>query len=323
MAGYGYTSPRFGGAGVSDNLSSSRRYRRPSLTQAAAGKKKQADPFGLNGGQQAHAYAPPDAVVGNSQYGGQYAPPKPQQTGAPVTPQGQPQNTAPTAPNAYDINTDPALQQIQALTGMSDEQARASALKQKYDLLLGYGDPELARSVLGDESLATAAAGNPTSTRAQLSQSRDRNLHDLTEGLNQANLLYSGYRVNQEGQAANDYQNALAQAASGVNSGLGQIGENLSGTLGQNEQQRVAAMQDAYNRHATEAGAGGGDLEALLAQLLGGANQTDPYNGAGGEYGDRSGAGSLAGAPQTPETADDYLTALMKAAALRTQPVAY
>src|SRR5207244_2430445 len=148
------------------------------------------------------------------------------------------------------------------------------------------------RSVLGESDPTAQAAGqNPFSTRAQLNQQHDRNTRDLTEQLNAANLLYSGHRIVQEGDAANSFQNALAQAAAGVNSGLGQIGGNLTAALSSNEAQRVAALQDAYNRHATEAGAAdqAQQLQDMIAQLLGGATGGDAGAGyapdAGGNYG--------------------------------------
>jgi hypothetical protein len=129
MAGYGYTKPSYGyynptGRGDFPGASTQ-------LATAAAKKPSAYDPFGLSGPQNAGA-APgsaPPISYGNPKPA-QPAAAAPQQTGAAVNPQGQGVNTAPTAPAAYDINTDPALQQIQALTGMNDEQARAQAKKQ-------------------------------------------------------------------------------------------------------------------------------------------------------------------------------------------------
>lgn len=153
----------------------------------------------------------------------------------------------PTDPNVYDINTDPALQAITALTGRSDADAQAAALKQEQGQLLGYGDPTLAAAVLGQSDPTVTAAGqNPTSTLAQLGQSRTRNLDTLTEDLNKQNLFYGGYRITQEQQAAQDYQNALALAASGVQGNLDTIQGNLGQALSANEAQRIAGMQAAY-----------------------------------------------------------------------------
>jgi hypothetical protein len=184
---------------------------------------------------------------------------------------------APTAAdvNRYDLATDPGLQQIQSLVGLSNEQAKAGALKQRQNLVLAYGDPGVAHAVLGaDDPIAAAAAQNPTSTVAQLGQSRDRNLKTLDDALNADNLDYSGYRVNQEQQAGQDYQNALAQAAAGLNSNLDQVGSNLAGVLAGNNSQLVSGINSAADRAAQAATVSGVDPGA------GGDAVTDPTDPA-------------------------------------------
>lgn len=193
-------------------------------------------------------------------------------------PQAQGAAPATPAPGGYDLNTDPALQQISALTGLNDEQANAAALKQRQQLLLGYGDPNLIRQTLGDENLASAAAGSPTSTIASLGQQRERNQKSFTDALVPQNLLYSGYRVTQEEQAAQDFQNALAQAAAGVNTGLDTISGNLSGALASNQHTRITAEQEARDRAiqaAITAGTAGGTGAAGAAGGLAGAAAGD------------------------------------------------
>jgi hypothetical protein len=186
---------------------------------------------------------------------------------------------APTAAdvNHYDLATDPGLQQIQSLVGMSNEQAQAGALKQRQNLVLAYGDPGVAGAVLGaDDPIAAAAAQNPTSTVAQLGQSRDRNLKTLDDQLNADNLDYSGYRINQEQQAGQDYQNALAQAAAGLNSNLDQVGSNLTAALSGNNGQLVQGINDASNRAAAAATSSGVDPGAIPPS----GDPTDPANEA-------------------------------------------
>jgi hypothetical protein len=233
------------------------------LALAAAGFTTPSNPYGFRTARNTTGYR--DTVAAPRPPA---AAPTRQTAPAPaVNPQAaQQQNTAPT-PGGYDLNTDPALQQIQALAGMSDEQANAEAMKQRQQQLLAYGDPNLARSVLGDESFAQAAAGNPTSTLAQLGQQHSRNTHDLTEALNANNLLYGGYRVTQEQQAAQDYQNQLAQAAAGVNGNLDTISANLAAALLANQQQRNQALQDAANRA----------MQAAAAAGVPGGTGSDPY----------------------------------------------
>jgi len=157
------------------------------------------------------------------------------------------------AVNHYDLNADPALQQIQSLAGTSNDQARSGALKQRQNLLLAYGDKGVAESVLGtSDPIAAAAGNNPTGTVQQLGQSRDRNLKSLDEQLNQQNLGYSGYRVTQEQAAGQDYQNALASAAAGLNSNLDTVGSNLAAALAGNNQQIVQGINSAADRANAE-----------------------------------------------------------------------
>jgi hypothetical protein len=307
-AQYGYVTPKVG----SYKPATVARPRVPAISLAAAGRTSAQDPFGLSMYGDALA---PSAAPHSTQTGGLVAP-KVVAPAAPATvaPPGSVAGTSgntptvPAGPQPYDINTDPALQQVQAMTGMNDQQAQAAALKQKQDQLLAYGDPTLVSSVLGDPTIAQAAAANPTSTVAQLNMQRDRNLKTLTEGLNQSNLLYSGYRVNQETQAGQDYQNALAQAAAGVNTNLGGIDAQLAATLGTNQQQNVQALLDAYGRHATDPG-------------VTPDTPTDPTGAGAGGAGDPTRTGSSAYGQVGPSVAPDYLTALAMAARGARRPV--
>lgn len=290
---YGYVSPTYGYM---------KPPKQPALTLAASGRTTNpfggrtstSDPFGLglNTGSASAAFQG-TTVLGPAKTGqaGSVNVPKP--PAAPAYPPTAPvpsQTQTPSAAvvNQYDINTDPALQQIQALTGLSDEQAKAQATQQIRDQLLAFGDPTLAgkTELGGDSLLAQAAAQNPTSTRAQLTQQRDRNVKSLDDALNANNLTYSGYRVSQEQQAAQDFQNALAQAAAGVNSNIGQIQGGLNQALSANEQQRAQALFQA---------------ELLAAQL---AQQFGYDPGTAGDTTDTAtGDTSSSGPTQTPRTA--------------------
>lgn len=171
----------------------------------------------------------------------------------------------PVASTTYDLNTDPALQQIQALAGLNNQQAQAEALKEQQNLLLQYGDPTIAAAVLGQsDPLVQAAAQNPTSTVNQLGQQRDQNLKTLDNGLNAQNLIYSGYRVDQEQQNAQNYQNALAQAAAGLNSNLDQVTSNLNGQLSANNSQIADGINAAAARAAQNATTSGTDPGAYV-----------------------------------------------------------
>lgn len=268
MAGYGYAQPKFGTA-----LAPKVKPLTPGqgLASAASGTPTAVDPFGLGVGHE------------NSPAPGPYTPGPPMrgipQTQSPTStppPTNGGQAPQPVAPqqNIYDLNTDPALQQVNAFTGLSDQQANAAAEKQRRDQLLAYGDEQLVQSLLGDSTLAKAAANNPTSTLKTLGHQKDQGLHDLLASLIAPghNLGFSGYRVKQEQNIGEGYQNALAQAASGLNSNLDSITGNLNGALGQNANARASAQGDAYARMLQE---------LLLNPPIAAAAAGD---GAGGNY---------------------------------------
>lgn len=221
---------------------------------AAAAAPTSTNPFGLNLPQHvsgSYAYTPPTHPAAAAPGTAQPAAAAPK-TVVPAT------AAAPPTPAGYDLNTDPALQQISALTGLSDEQANAAALKQKQHLALGYGSDTFAHALGLDDSYAEAASHNPTSALAQAAQQRDRNTKSLTDQLFANNLGYSGYRVTQEEQAAQDYQNELADLAGQYDTGADTISGNLSSTLGQNQAQRTQALNDAATRAIQAAIANGG-----------------------------------------------------------------
>lgn len=262
------------------------------LALAAAG----ANPYGFQVAKN-NAAGPPSAapIVKPKTAATTPVVPKPAVTSLPPVNPAAVQPSAPPTSAAFDINTLPSVQATNALTGQSDEQANASALQQKQQLALQYGSADFARALGLDDSYATAAAGNPTSTLASLGQQRDRNETSLTEGLNQDNLLYSGYRVTQEQQAAQDYQSALAQAAAAVNGSQSTISNNLDSALGANQQARIQGKTDATNTAIQDALASGETFSGydangnpiftaakdpttsnLVTSLLGGGNTTAP-----------------------------------------------
>jgi hypothetical protein len=160
----------------------------------------------------------------------------------------------------FDLKTDPALQQVNALVGLSDQQAQAQALKEREQLLLQYGDPKLAAAVLGGQDpMVQAAAQNQESDLAQLSRQDAQNVKGFETQLDPS-LTFSGYKVGQEQQIGQNYQDALAKAAAGVQSGLDQITQNLNGALQQNGMQQANGLEQAYQDELAriEAGLGGG-----------------------------------------------------------------
>ena len=68
-------------------------------------------------------------------------------------------------------------------------QAAADAAQARNSLLIGYGDPALAKMLLGQPS-ANAAAANPFSTLKNLDYQGGLQRDDLEEGLNRGNVWY-------------------------------------------------------------------------------------------------------------------------------------
>jgi len=246
------------------------------LASAAAGAT---NPFGLPipprtgsaiipdlgvGGQSSQSLTPPQQPRGQQKPTAQTS-----VLPIPITPATTPgAAAAPTATmnTAFDLQTDPALQQVNALAGLSDQQANAQALQQRQQQLLAYGDPKLAAAVLGQNDPTVQAAGqNQESQLAMLGRERDQNLRDFETQLDPS-LAFSGYRVGQEQRLGQAYQDALAQAAAGVQGNLGTITNELDAALGQNNANRMNALDQAA-----------ADRTALIMNGLGGG--TTPTEG--------------------------------------------
>ncbi len=172
----------------------------------------------------------------------------------PVTPVSQPpaaepaQPTPAAAPPTYDYTTDPILQQIMASQQMAISQAQAQALAQQKQTLIAYGDPGLAMSLLNDKLTADAAAGNSTSTLAQLAAANASNVRGTNSAENKANLFYSSDRGYQLGLAQQAYLQNQSDASNAVQGTLGGISANLLAAEQAAWNAEAQAQEDAYNR---------------------------------------------------------------------------
>jgi hypothetical protein len=185
----------------------------------------------------------------------------------PATTPGAAGAPTPTVNTTFNLQTDPALQQVNALAGLSDQQANAQALKQRQQQLIQYGDPTLAAAVLGQSDPTVQAAGqNQESDLAMLGRERDQNLHQFENQLDPS-LAFSGYRVGQEHLLGQAFQDALAKAAAGVNGNLDSITGQLNAELAGNNTNRINAL---------------GTAEANQIQLLLGGGGASPPPGPGG-----------------------------------------
>lgn len=256
-----------------------------SLALAAASPTYQ-NPFGLNTTGRGVPTGPltPDGLMTPpqkpaGQTGTGTAPPMvmPLPTTPATTPGAAAAPTA-TMNTSFDLQTDPALQQVNAIAGLSDQQATAQALKERQQQLLQYGDPRLAAAVLGQNDPFVQAAGqNQESDLAMLGRERDQNLHQFETQLDPS-LTFSGYRVGQEQQLGQAYQDALAKAASGVQGNLDSITGQLNAALAQNNVNRMNGLSaaEANQLALIAAGLGGGTTAsvpgATPAQASGGFN---------------------------------------------------
>ena len=156
-------------------------------------------------------------------------------------------------PPAFDLNADPVLQQVQAQMAASNSQAQAGALSQEEQALLQLGDPALAQSILGaNDPMLSAIGNNPESQYSQLGRQYKQELQQFGETIDPS-LVDSGYRVQQEGNMAQSYQDALAQAASGFQNQYQSIKDALAQTEAQNADTLSQALSDAYTRALQQA----------------------------------------------------------------------
>lgn len=191
-----------------------------------------------------------------------------------VSPSIAPKPVAQAVPGAaYDYTTDPILQQVQAQTSQALSQAASAALASKEQLAIQYGDTSLANS-LGDANTAQAAAQNPYSIFGMLTAQQPKDELALDETLNKGNLFYSGARINQQADLANQYGATRAQDAAQERAALDQI------TAAQVQaEQNAQAQQDAAESQA---------YQNMLAQLL-----ANPPSGADTTQGGPAGSGPV------------------------------
>lgn len=191
-------------------------------------------------------------------YGQKPAKPPVQQPNA-ATALAQSAPAAPQTPvlSGYSYDADPILNQVQALSTQSEENARANAAKLQQQLAIQYGDKELG-TLYGGPDTGQAAADNPNSVAAQLAHGYQTSQQSLEDQLNAANLFYSGARIRQLGDLASQYGAQQAGAAGDLRNALAGVDANLSTALSNAAAQRLAAEQAAADRALQAALAAGG-----------------------------------------------------------------
>jgi hypothetical protein len=156
--------------------------------------------------------------------------------------------TTPTAPDPalYDLSTDPILMQIRAANQQAIAAAEAAALAQQKQLLIEYGDPDLAMSLLKDQGTSQAAAQNPYSTRQTLKRTYEQGVGGINEALNKRNLFYSSTRGQELGKAASAYGAAQSQASGSLQNALSGISQGLLSTRQEAASRETEGLQEAY-----------------------------------------------------------------------------
>lgn len=154
----------------------------------------------------------------------------------------------------YDVNSDPAVAAAQGLAAKIRANAQASALAKRKQAALEYGDPTGVEGV--DEATAKAARENPFSILKNMEHAYGTGRRDLEEGLNKANLFYSGYRGQQLGEAARAYEQNRYQAGTQFKGLMTDIGDQLANALLNADMYEQNAL---LNSSGGAYGGGGGD----------------------------------------------------------------
>lgn len=194
-------------------------------------------------------------------------------------------------PTSYNPATDPAVAAAQGLAAKMRARAQAVAQAKRIQAAIEYGDPTGVEGL--DESQQAAARDNPFSILKNLEHSNEVGTKDLEEGLNKANLFYSGYRGKQLAENARGYQNARYQAGTSFRALQSDIGNNLADALLNADIYEQNALLNSsggsYGGGYDEGGGGGYSTSAYLSALRGGIG------------GDRSGVPTyFSGTPTKP-----------------------
>jgi hypothetical protein len=277
-------------------------YKPPNWAQTQKNTTKYLDPFpSLSGGGVTPGpggFSPPKPpkppMVAAAKPAGAVAP-----TATTTAAKPAPVATAP----SYSFDADPILNQVAALSTMTDENARQATGKIQQQATIDYGNQALG-TYYGGPDTGLAAAQNPNSVAAQIARSYGQNLGTLENQLNDQNLFYSGYRAKQLGDLAGQRERLDQGAASDLQKLLSGADQSLAATLAKSALERQAAEKAAADRALAAALAAGGTPTAPAAPPLstnlnpGGnpiTNQGGPGTGLGGET-----VADIAGTPNYP-----------------------
>jgi hypothetical protein len=151
------------------------------------------------------------------------------------------------APGGYDVNSDPAVAAAHGLAAKMRATATAQALAKREQAAIEYGDPSGVEGI--SDTAKSAASANPFSILKNLEHGYSTGVTDLEEGLNKANLFYSGYRGKELGEAARGYQDSRYQAGTRFKGLMTDVNDSLANAL---------MNADAYEASSIMGSDGGG-----------------------------------------------------------------
>jgi len=154
-----------------------------------------------------------------------------------------------------DYSNDPILARVRALSEEAISHAQADATANRTRLVIGLGDPELARSLgLGDK-VSKQAEENTFGTFQELGrQLGRRNIFEIDRPLSDTkNLFYSTERARQRALSGEQFLRDKAQATNQAQSQLATIAQQVAQVRMEEQARRIQAEQDAYQRAVQQA----------------------------------------------------------------------
>lgn len=152
----------------------------------------------------------------------------------------------------FSYQDDPMRVQARAAAEAGLTGAKARALEAKRKAVLAFGDPELARRVLGaDDPTVAAISGDPNQSASVIGRLRkgyNDQVAQTEEDLNANNLFFGGHRGKLLTDLATQHQQQQVDAQRGLEGQLSGISEGLSGAEGAYRDAVMSGEQGAYQR---------------------------------------------------------------------------
>lgn len=168
----------------------------------------------------------------------------------------------------YDLGTDPAVAAAAGLAAKQRAMAQATALARRKQAAIEYGDPSGIAGI--DEETQRAARENPFSILKNVDRSYETGTRELEEGLNAANLFYSGYRGQQLAEAARGYQQTKYDAANAFRGLMTDVDSSLAEALMNADMYEASSIMDSDGGDYDPGYDPGGNDDNMAYSLVGG-----------------------------------------------------